>query len=150
MSTNGVDSTSEKPSDKPETETQDRRNKKNSVGAGGAWLFDDHSEPKVPEKNTNNDHSKGYADSAAISGNRPTARRANVSPIDENGPDDDLKASLTNVSISVPQDDESAPEKTANDTTKELKSTDKEERNRKGDDKNMNDHDNGNGKNNTG
>lgn len=148
VSTNGVDSTSEKPSDKPETQMQDRKNKKNSVGAGGAWLFDDHSEPTVPEKNTNNHHSKGSADSAAISGDRPTARRANVSPIDENGPDDDLKASLTNVSISVPQNDESAPENTADDTTKELKSTDKEERNRKGDDKNVNDHDNGNGKNN--
>ena len=134
------DSTSEKPSNKPETQAQDRAHKKNSVGPGGAWLFDDHSEPTMLEKNINND-------SATMDSNKATGRGSNISPTDKNKPDDNLKASLTNVSISVPLDNESAPENAIIDTKKELKSTDKEDGNGKRDDIYINNLNSGNGKN---
>ena len=140
MSINEEDSTSEKPSNKPETQAQDRAHKKNSVGPGGAWLFDDHSEPTMQEKNINND-------SATMDSNKATGRGSNISPTDKNKPDENLKASLTNVSISVPLDNESAPENAIIGTKKELKSTDKEDGNGKRDDIYINNLDSGNGKN---
>ena len=140
VSINEEDSTFEKPLNKPETQAQDRAHKKNSIGPGGAWLFDDHSEPTMLEKNTNND-------SATMDSNKATGRGSNISPTDKNKPDDNLKASLTNVSISVPLDNESAPENAIIGTKKELKSTDKEDGNGKRDDIYINNLNSGNGKN---
>ena len=117
MSSSGVETTSGKPTN--QAKTQDRTNKKNSVGPGGAWLFDDQPGPTKEDEKPSNEPTRGSAESAAADRKKATPRDSNTTPTTKNSTEDYQKASLTNVAISVHQDKQSAPKDRTNDTTKE-------------------------------
>ncbi|KAJ7372987.1 hypothetical protein OS493_015457 [Desmophyllum pertusum] len=104
-SSGGLEPKSGKPA--PKTQTQDRTNRKSSVGPGGAWLFDDQSE-STTEKDKTSKKTGGLDDKSETFGD------VNTTPSFKNS-SEDRKASLTNVAVSLPQEnDKSAPKNTDN------------------------------------
>lgn len=104
-SSGGLEPKSGKPA--PKTKTQDGTNRKSSVGPGGAWLFGDQSE-STTEKDKTSKKTGGLDDKSETFGD------VNTTPSSKNS-SEDRKASLTNVAVSLPQEnDKSAPKNTDN------------------------------------
>ena len=104
-SSGGLEPKSGKPA--PKTKTQDGTNRKSSVGPGGAWLFGDQSE-STTEKDKTSKKTGGLDDKSETFGD------VNTTPSSQNS-SEDRKASLTNVAVSLPQEnDKSAPKNTEN------------------------------------
>lgn len=106
----GMETTSGKPADV--TQTQDRSKKKNSVGPNGSWLFDDHSETSKNESKPTKKASVGATGSGRLDDNKEKNGEGNKTTSIKNNTEDSRRASLTNVTVSVQQENTSAPKKT--------------------------------------
>ena len=100
----GMETTSRKPANA--AQTQDRTKKKNSVGPNGSWLFDDHLETSRKDSKPHKTASVG------LDGKKGKKGEGNQTTNTKNNRYDNHRASLTNVTISVQQENTSAPKKT--------------------------------------
>ena len=105
----GVVTTSGKPANT--TQTQDRTKKKNSVGPNGSWLFDDHSETSRKESKPDTKASVGSTGSGRLNENKGKTGEGSRTPSIKNNTEDSRRASLTNVTVSVQQENRCAPKK---------------------------------------
>ena len=106
----GMETTSGKPANA--TETQDRTKKKNSVGPNGSWLFDDHSETSKKESKPDKKASVESTGSGKLDGNKEKHGEGNKTTSTKNNTEDSHRASLSNVTLSVQQENTSAPKNT--------------------------------------
>lgn len=106
----GMEGTSGKPANA--TKTQDRTKKKNSVGPNGSWLFDDQSESTREDSKSDKRTSVGSTGSGRLDDNKDILGQGNKKPSTKSSPEDSRNASLTNVNVSVQQENASTPKNT--------------------------------------
>ena len=106
----GMETASGKPTNA--TQTQDRTKKKNSVGPNGSWLFDDHSETSKDESKPDKKASVGSTGSGRLDDNKEKHSDGSKATSTKGTTDDNRRASLTNVTVSVQQSNSSSPKST--------------------------------------